>query len=467
MMLVLVWLAAVVVPPLSVVVMGRFFALGSEQLRTLAVVSACVCFLACAQLFAVPELARLQIPWPWDAHPAFGESFVRVSEFSAPLVILPAALWLVTVAVTPRGRLDGAGLQRTALATVTATLAFLTQSPILLVLLWALSTLLFLRALSPTQHRRARRVAGYYLWASVALLGAGVALTAMAHEPSTQLLGLGLVLSAVLIRKGIFPFHAWIPHAFDEGRVGPVLLFSAPQLGAYTAAVLVVEHASAPMLRTVAILSLVTAVYGAALALVQRDARRACGYLFVSQSALVMAGLDCTSTEALAGALILWISSALAFTGMARTVLALEARRGRLDLTRHHGGHDQMPSLAASFLVLGLACTGFPGTLGFVGEEMLVEGAVQEFPALGFLVIAASSLTGLAVLRMYFSLFCGSQQKAARLTLLRREAIVFSAVAAALVIGGFAPRSIVASRISASHTILRERADSLPFARRS
>ena len=44
-----------------------------------------------------------------------------------------------------------------------------------------------------------------------------------------------------------------------------------------------------------------TAVYGAALALVQSSAWRACEYLFMSQSALVMAGLDCTSASALAG----------------------------------------------------------------------------------------------------------------------------------------------------------------------
>ena len=39
-----------------------------------------------------------------------------------------------------------------------------------------------------------------------------------------------------------------------------------------------------------------------------------------------------------------------------------------------------MPLLAISFLCMGLACTGFPGTLGFVGQELLVNGAVDAFP---------------------------------------------------------------------------------------
>ena len=37
-----------------------------------------------------------------------------------------------------------------------------------------------------------------------------------------------------------------------------------------------------------------------------------------------------------------------------------------------------MPVLAISFLSMGLACTGFPGTLGFVGQELLVDGAVTR-----------------------------------------------------------------------------------------
>ena len=196
-----------------------------------------------------------------------------------------------------------------------------------------------------------------------------------------------LVVVAALIRKGVFPFHAWIPEIFDRGRIGPTVLLCAPQMGSYVTAVLILPRATPEVLHVVAILALVTAAYGAALALVQTDARRACGYLFVSQSALVMAGLDCRSQAALSGSLVLWISSALAFAGLARIVLVLEARRGRLDLSRYHGGFERMPMLALSFLAMGLACTGFPGTLGFVGSELLLGGATAEFPLLGFFVV--------------------------------------------------------------------------------
>jgi NADH-quinone oxidoreductase subunit M len=437
-------LACLVAAPLGVVVASRT-AVETERLRSIAVGAALAMLAVGGAVFLLPESAT------------FAQGLLRVDVLSAALVPLPAALWLLTVAVTPRSRLDRAALPRTALATLTTTLAFLTESPLLLLLLWIVSGVLFLAALGEPEAR-SRRVAGIYLAAATVILALGLALTfrTQAAAGSGKSLGLWLVIAAVLIRKGIFPFHAWLPEVFDRGRLGPAILFSAPQMGSYVAAVIVVPRADPEMLRTVAILSLVTAVYGAALAAVQRDPRRACGYLFVSQSALVLAGLDCTSAVALAGSLVLWISSALAFAGLARCVLVLEARRGRLDLTQHHGGYEQMPRLATSFLVFGLACTGFPGTLGFVGGEMLVQGAVEELPVLGFAVVAASALTGLAVLRMYFSAFCGKSYSGTRLSLRRRESVVFGALAAALLLGGLAPRPIVASRLAASELLLRQ-----------
>jgi NADH-quinone oxidoreductase subunit M len=130
-----------------------------------------------------------------------------------------------------------------------------------------------------------------------------------------------------------------------------------------------------------------------------------------------------------------------------------------LDLTNYHGGYDRMPLLAISFLAMGLACTGFPGTLGFIGQELLVDGAVDVFPVMGFAVVIASALTGLAVLRMYFSLFCGRSEapSSVGLGLRTREAWTFVALVIALIGLGLAPRPLVDSRFDASNEILQLR----------
>src|SRR4029450_5934086 len=392
-----------------------------------------------------------------------GEAIVRVDMLSAVLLPFASGLWLLTVAVTPRAALDRRGVRRTALATLITLASFLTESAVVLLALSVASVWTFLSALADPAHRYQRRVVAVYLGASTALVAIGVAVLVGPGGQNTRVerVAMWLIVGAALVRKGIVPFHAWVPEVFDHGRLGPAILFNAPQVGAYITIVLIVPRASPEMLRTIALLALGTAVYGAALALVQRSARRACGYLFMSQSALVMAGLDCTSVTALAGGLLVWLSAGVAFAGLARCVLVLEARRGRLDLTTYHGGYERMPVLAISFLAMGLACTGFPGTLGFVGQELLVDGAVDVFPVMGFAVVIASALTGLAVLRMYFSLFCGRPEALAhpslRLGLQPREAWTFVALVTALIGLGIAPRPLVDSRFDASEEILRLR----------
>ena len=456
------WLAGLVALPV-LVIGASFLRLEVERLRRLAVTSAVAMLLAALVIAVSPRLRVLSIRTSALSWVPGGEAILRIDTLSGVLLPFAAGLWLLTVAVTPRAALDRRGLRRTALATLITLASFLTESAVVLLLLSAASLLTFLSALADPAHEYQRRIVRTYLGVSTMLFGVGVALLVGPGVQNARIetAGMWVIVIAALVRKGIVPFHAWVPEVFDHGRLGPAILFSAPQVGAYVTVVLIVPRASPDMLRMIAILALGTAVYGAALALVQGSARRACGYLFMSQSALVMAGLDCTSASALAGGLLVWLSAGLAFAGLSRCVLVLEARRGRLDLTTFHGGYERMPVLAISFLSMGLACTGFPGTLGFVGQELLVDGAVDVFPVMGFAVVIASALTGLAVLRMYFSLFCGRPdalaQSGQRLGLTRGEAWTFVALVIALVGLGLAPRPLVDSRFTASEEILQLR----------
>ena len=456
------WLAGIAALPVLVIGVS-FLRVEVEHLRRLAVASAIAMLVAALVIPLSPAVRNFSLHTSALSWIPGGEDVVRVDTLSAALLPFAAGLWLLTVAVTPRASLDQRGLRRTAVTTLITLASFLTESAVVLLLLSATSVWTFLSALADPVHRYQRRVVAMYLGASTLLFAIGVALLVGPGVQNTafETTGMWLIVIAALIRKGIVPFHAWVPEVFDHGRLGPAILFNAPQLGAYMTVVLIVPRASPEMLRAIALLALGTAVYGAALALVQRSARRACGYLFMSQSALVMAGLDCTSVTALAGGLLVWLSAGLAFAGLARCVLVLEARRGRLDLTTYHGGYDRMPVLAITFLAMGLACTGFPGTLGFVGQELLVDGAVDVFPVMGFAVVIASALTGLAVLRMYFSLFCGRPEALAhpglRLGLRPREAWTFVALVTTLVGLGLAPRPLADSRFEASAQILKLR----------
>jgi NADH-quinone oxidoreductase subunit M len=425
------------------------------RLRAFNVVAAFLLFAAsCIPLVWAP-LRGWSVPSPsWL--PGAG-ALLRLDELSLVLPALAAGLWLFTLVVTPTLVFGADRVRGSARSTLFTLAAFLTEHPLVLTLAWAGSVVSLRGALLTTRSTRSH-LAGPYLVVSTVLFGAGAVLLTQATRPGSalELTALALIVAGAMIRKGIFPAHAWVPALFEHGRLGPAILFSSPQVGTYVIAVLVVPRAPAELLRIVAILSLFTGVYAAAQAIVQRSARRACAYLFVSQSALVMAGLDCTSREALTGALVLWLSSSISFVGVGRCVLVLEARRGALDLSRYHGAHERKPLLAAAFLLLGLSYSGFPGTLGFVGEELLLGGAVAAFPWLGFLVVASSALTGIAVLRMYFALFTG-RSLSPPVALKQNEAIGFVAIAAVLLLTGLAPAPLVASREHASARLMAER----------
>lgn len=437
------WLVLLLAVPVATAIVASC-PLDAERVRRLALGAAAgSCAGACALLAAGPAVD------PWAP-------FLRVDRLSGLLLPFAALLWVLAVGVTPRGALDRRGIRRTALGTATTLAIFLTERRELLVLLWAISVALLLRGLAAGGYRRALRIAAAYLGVSTALLGAGVIVLEL-PGPVARVTGSLFVLLAVMIRKGTLPFHVWLPEVFDHGRLGPAILFSAPHVGAYVAVVLLIPHAPGWLLHVAGLLALATAVYGAIAALTQADARRAFGYLFVSQSALVLAGLECVSVEGLTGGLCLWLSSGLAFAALARCLAVLEGRRGRLSLDRFNGGYERMPLLASSFLLTGLAATGFPGTLGFIGAELLVDGTVLRYPRTGFLVVLATAIAGIALLRAYFALFCGRPDRGVALGLRARELLLFLAVACLLLASGLVPGPVVGSRAEAAAQILARR----------
>lgn len=450
------WLAAVFGLPLTCVVLAQT-RLSLARMRRVSIAAAALLLVVAAMPIFTRALRTFRIPPP-NFVPGTGD-LLRVDELSLVLPALAAFLWLFTIVVTPSLVFGVDRIRGTAASTVFTLLAFLTEHPLVLGLAWA-GSVSAVRSGLVTTRSKMHHAAGTYLGVSTLLFAAGaILLTVTRLTPRgshLELVALCLLVAGAMIRKGIFPAHAWVPALFEHGRLGPAILFSSPQVGTYAVAVLVVPRAPADLLRVIAILSLLTGVYAAAQAVVQRSARRACAYLFVSQSALVMAGLDCTSHEALTGALVLWLSSSISFAGLGRCLLVLEARRGELDLALRHGAYERKPLLAATFLLLGLSYSGFPGTLGFVGEELLLGGAVGAFPWLGFLVVASSALTGIAVLRMYFSLFTGRSLEPP-IALKGSESFGFVAVVAVLVMTGLVPASLVASRQEASGRILLER----------
>jgi NADH-quinone oxidoreductase subunit M len=391
----------------------------------------------------------------------FGRQVFALDALNAPLVPAVALLHFLTALATARTKMRRFSFSWSLAAGAIRLATFsCTDTGILVSLLVAGTIPPYVELLN---RRSPTRVYVLHMALFVGLLTGGWALLRTAGGgPATAGAG-ALLLAAVLVRCGTVPAHCWVTDWFARASFGIALLALAPLAGVYACVRLVLPVAPDWVLRGAAVASLVTAVYAAAMATVQREVRYFFAYLFLSHAALVLVGLELQSGLALTGALCLWFSVMIALGGFGLTLRALESRFGWLSLARYHGLYEHTPALAVCFLLTGLASVGFPGTLGFISTELLVDGAVSVNLYAGLAVIAAAALNGIAVVRAYFLLFTGARHvSTVSLGIGPRERAAVLTLAAVVLGGGLLPQPGVSTRQRAAEEILEGRRKRFP-----
>jgi NADH-quinone oxidoreductase subunit M len=381
-----------------------------------------------------------------------------IDELSAPLLPMAALIGFLINLATLRTKVREFSFARS-LASEAILLATLgCKEP------WGIVALLAAGTVPPYLELRARRrptrAYALHMGLFVALLVLGQALLAGGEGPPRPSLPAVLLLAlAVLLRSGIVPVHCWMTELFEHATFGTALLFVSPMVGAYGVTRLVLPVAPHWALQAISLVSLLTAAYAAGMALVQREARRFFCYLFLSHSSLVLVGLETATPIGLTGALSLWPSAALSLTGFGLAMRCLESRTGRISLSDFNGLYRHVPMLAALFLLTGLASIGFPGTVGFIGLELLVEGTIRAMPLVGASVVIVAALNGLAVIHAYFRIFTGKPHGASiDLRLRPPERIAVLVLTALILGGGLYPQPGVSGRYRAAASLAEARA---------
>jgi NADH-quinone oxidoreductase subunit M len=387
----------------------------------------------------------------------FGTRLLEVDALSAPLLPLVALLHFLTILTTARTRFAQysfawmLSLEAVRLAT------FACKIPWLLIgLLLAGPALTWFELV---RRGVSTRVYVLHMGLFAVCLVGGWACIDPALPAHSATAGSLLLLAAVLIRSGTVPVHAWVIDLFENGSLGTALLFAAPLTAMYLATRLVLPIAPDWVLTLATVISLVTACYAAGLATVQNEARRFFAFLFLSHASLVLVGMELHTSLSLTGALFLWLAAAISLGGLALTIRTLEARFGRLSLGRFLGLYDQSPALAVCFMITGLGCVGFPGTLGFIGMELLVESALETNPAIATALVLTAAVNGIAIVRVYFRIFSGGRHVSTlslAITIPERCAVLTLAIL--ILGGGLFPQAGIASRYRAADETLRNRA---------
>lgn len=418
--------------------------------------AALACSLAACIAFYYGRFAGADVRWSlW--HRLFGWDLFIVDELGAPLLPLVALMHFLTALATGRTNMRGFSLSWSLTSEAIGLATFGTAGQ------WWLVSLLIAGVLPAyvelVNRGKPTRVYLFHMTLFIGLLVLGSAgIDASAASRSRPIWAIVALLAAILIRCGAVPVHCWLPDWFEHASFGNALLFVTPLTGVYAAIRLVLPIAPDWIMRGIGLFSLATAMYAAGMSLVQKDTRRFFAYLFLSHASLVLVGLELNTVISLTGALALWVSTALSLAGLGLTLRALEARFSRLSLQRYHGLFEQTPTLAVCFLITGLASIGFPGTLGFVATELLVEGAIEANLFVGLAVALTAAINGIAVVRVYFLLFTGARHvSTVSLGITTRERFAVLTLATLIFAGGLVPQPGISSRFRAATSVLRQR----------
>lgn len=350
-----------------------------------------------------------------------------------------------------------AGMLLISLSTQTA---YAAADWIALVAGWWLSCLPFALGLFGAQ--RENRLANGFLIASCIALTGAVALT---H--STEIEGLshggkltfGLIILAVVCRKGLFPLHAGVVQAFEKGPLLPKVLLFNGHLG-----VLLVARSEATALPQIArqafdvlsIAAVATVCIASLRAFAEKKPRRLLGFLCISQASFMLSGIATANAQGITGALIHWLVVSAASTGLICIVRVLEARVSSAeDPLMHLGLAVKAPRLATFFLICGLALIGLPGTLGYCGEELMFHGMLKNHLVAGIILLVATVFNAINLLRLFNILFLGVLPKHVIdiPDALPRERWPLTACVVFLIFGGLLPGIVIGWRADAAQVI--------------
>ena len=208
-----------------------------------------------------------------------------------------------------------------------------------------------------------------------------------------------LIFLAFLIAFGVkvpmWPVHTWLPDAHVEAPTGGsvVLAAIALKLGAYgflRFSLPIVPDAAQQLAPLVITLSLIAVVYIGFVALVQADMKKLVAYSSISHMGFVTLGFFMFNPLGVEGALVQMISHGFVSGAMFLSIGVLYDRMHSRQIADYGGVVNTMPKFAAFFMLFAMANSGLPATSGFVGEFMVVLGAVQYNFWIGF--VAATTL---------------------------------------------------------------------------
>ena len=181
------------------------------------------------------------------------------------------------------------------------------------------------------------------------------------------------------IKVPMFPFHTWLPDAHtDAPTAGSVILAAVLlKMGTYgfiRFSLPILPEASREFVPMLAILSIIGVIYGALVAMAQKDWKRLVAYSSVSHMAMVMLGMFALNPVGITGSIVQQLNHGISTGALFLLVGLVYERRHTREISEYGGLSKVMPVYAAIFLVMTMSSIGLPTLNGFIGELLILQG---------------------------------------------------------------------------------------------
>jgi NADH-quinone oxidoreductase subunit M len=255
---------------------------------------------------------------------------------------------------------------------------------------------------------------------------------------------------AFAIKAPLWPFHTWLPDAAKSATAGTsvLLLGVLDKVGTYGMirfCLSIFPDATKTFTPIIIVLSLISILYGAFLAIGAKDIKRLIAYTSISHFGFITLGIFAMTTQAQSGATLYMFNHAFSTAALFLVAGWMATRRGSSTIADFGGLQRITPIMAWSFFIAGLSSLALPGLSSFVSEFLVLVGTYTRYPVAAIIATFGIVLAALYILipvqRALHGPTTPGNENLKDLNL--REKVAIAPVIAIIVVLGFYPSPLL------------------------